>query len=147
MRAKRWVRRWMAAALLAVVSIAPAAAAEADPVPLRFLAEAAGATVAWEGESRTVTVVTEDGVTVTLRIGDTEALVDGQPVPVGAEPFLAGDRTWVPQSFMERILAMPVAWDPEKEQPVVNPYVLKAFRLVNDLKRGDLAAQIGRAHV
>lgn len=140
MRVKRWVRRWMAAALLTVVILAPAAAAETDPVPLRFLAEAAGATVEWDGETRTVTVVTADGVTATLRIGDTEALVDGQPVPIGAEAVLVGDRTWVPQAFMERVLAMPVAWDPEKEQPVVNPYVLKAFRLVNDLKRGDLAA-------
>jgi len=139
---KRWVRRGLAAALLAIMTLTPTAAMAAEPdlVPLRFLAEAAGATVEWDGETRTVTVVTEDGVTATLRIGDTEALVDGQPVPIGAEAIIVNDRTWVPQAFMDQLLAMPVRWDPEAKQARVDPYMLKAFRLVGALKRGDLDA-------
>src|SRR5690606_28147738 len=115
---KRWVRRGLAATLLAIMTLTPTAAMAAEPdlVPLRFLAEAAGATVEWDGETRTVTVVTEDGVTATLRIGDTEALVDGQPVPIGAEAIIVNDRTWVPQAFMDQLLAMPVRWDPEAKQ-------------------------------
>lgn len=138
----RWLRRFVASALLAIMVLTPAAAQAAAPelAPLRFLAEAVGATVEWENDTRTVTVVTEDGVTATLRIGEAEALVDGQPVPIGAEAVIINDRTFVPQAFMDLLLAMPVAWDPEAWEAVVDPYMLKAFRLVNALKSGDFGA-------
>lgn len=142
MRTMLWMRRWLAVGLLAVIAFAPAAAsaAAADLVPLRFVAEAAGAKVSWDGDSYTVTVVTDDGVTATLQIGATEAVVDGQPVPLGAEAVLVGDRTMVPQSFMDSLLAMPVTWDPATGEAAADPYMLKARRLVRDLMNGELTA-------
>jgi len=136
------VQRFVAAALMAIMILTPAAATAAEPdlVPLRFLAEAAGAAVGWDGETRTVTVVTEDGVTAILKIGDTEALVDGQPVPIGAAAVIINDRTFVPQAFMDLLLAMPVRWDAESRQAVVDPHMLKAFHLINALKSGDFDA-------
>ncbi len=141
-RLNSWLRRCLAAGLLAVMTIAPevAWAAGADLVPLRFLAEEVGATVEWDGETRIVTLVTEDGVTATLRIGDTEALVDGEAVPLGAEAVIINDRTMVPQAFMDLVLGLPVAWDSDAKKAVVDPYMLKAFRLVNALMHNDLDA-------
>nr|PZN43672.1 MAG: hydrolase [Bacillota bacterium] len=143
---KRWIGRLVAAALLAIIALTPraATAAESDLVPLRFLAEAAGAKVEWDGETGTVTVVTVDGVTATLRISETEALVDGERVPIGAEARLVDGRTMVPRAFMERLLGMPVTWDPEAQQATVDPHVVKAFRLVSALKRGDFDAVSGQ---
>ncbi|MEW8978767.1 MAG: alpha/beta fold hydrolase [Symbiobacterium sp.] len=142
MRVIHWIRRGLALVLLAALTCwpaAPALAAAADLVPLRFLAEATGATVEWDGETRTVTVVTDDGVTATLQIGATEAVVDGQAVPIGAEAIIVDDRTMVPQAFMDSLLAMPVTWDPEAREARVDPYVLQAHRLARDLLRGELS--------
>lgn len=142
MRTIHWMRRWLAVGLLAVTAFMPAAAsaAEADLVPLRPVAEAVGATVGWDAETRTVTVVTDDGVTASLQIGATEAVVGGQSVPLGGEAVLVDGRTMVPRSFMDSLLALPVTWDPEAKQASVDPYMLKAHRLVRDLMNGELGS-------
>jgi len=128
---------------MAVMAFAPAAAAAAETdnlVPLRSVAEAAGATVGWDGDSYTVTVVTDDGVTATLQIGAAEAVVDGRPVPMGREAVLVNDRTMVPRTFVDSLLAMPVAWNLETGEAEADPYMVKARRLVRDLINGELNA-------
>lgn len=109
-------------------------------MPLRFLAEAAGAAVEWDGSTRTVTVVTADGVTATIRIGDTEATVDGQAVPLGGPATLVNDRTMVSQAFMDSLLGMPVAYDPETGEARADEQMVAARAFLQTLVTGDTAA-------
>jgi hypothetical protein len=64
--------------------------------PLRTLAEEAGYTLSWNGETRGITLA-KDGVTCTITIGSTEYAGKTMEAP----PTLLNDRTYVPISFME----------------------------------------------
>jgi len=72
-------------------------------VPLRLIAEAMGAHVAWDGITRTVTMTR--GATVAT-------LVIGQPVPGGVgTPTISNSRTFVPLRFVAEALGADVKWD------------------------------------
>jgi hypothetical protein len=72
-------------------------------VPLRFVAEAMGATVIWNGESRTVSVDLA-GKTVSLTSGE---LAPGLDVPA----LIVNDRTMVPVRYISEALGWGVDWD------------------------------------
>jgi len=72
-------------------------------VPLRYIAEALGAVVGWDGDTNTVTVTTADN-TVSLVID--EALPDGMGTAV-----LVDSLTFVPVRFVAESLGITVNWD------------------------------------
>ncbi|CAB3394962.1 copper amine oxidase N-terminal domain-containing protein [Kyrpidia spormannii] len=74
-------------------------------VPIRQIAEALGATVNWN--QGTVTIRREKQ-TVTLRIGDPSAAVNGQSVTLDVPPELSGGRTLVPLRFVGEAFGMAV---------------------------------------
>lgn len=138
---KHRIVRGLAACLMVMLMVAPAAtaaAAESALVPLRSLAEAAGATVGWDGETSTVTVITADGITATLQVGDAEAALDGQAVPLGEAAVLVNDRTMVPQAFMDSLLGMPVAYDPATGEANADPQMIAARTFLRDLVAGNV---------
>ncbi|MCL2841438.1 MAG: copper amine oxidase N-terminal domain-containing protein [Defluviitaleaceae bacterium] len=69
-------------------------------MPLRVVAEALGATVDWNGATRTITI----NQYTTLSIG--VALPDGMGAPV-----IVNDRTFVPIRYVAEILSADVEWD------------------------------------
>jgi hypothetical protein len=71
-------------------------------VPLRFIAEALDASVAWNGSTRTVTI-TQKTQTLTLTIGQASA---GMPVA----PQIVNDRTVVPVAYIARAFESTVNW-------------------------------------
>lgn len=79
-------------------------------VPLRFLADALGAQVAWENATSSVTY-TLGSTRVVLQIGNSQAEVDGQNVPLDVPPALVGGRTLVPVRFVSQELGAAVGWD------------------------------------
>ncbi len=81
-------------------------------VPVRYLAEASGAAVAWDQASSTVTI-SKDGRTVQLTIGSPTAYIDGNAVSVtdGVAPVLVNDCTLVPLRFVSEALGLNVDWD------------------------------------
>lgn len=92
-------------ALAMAVPMQAAAGADAGGlVQLRAAAEAAGGRVDWDGVTRTVTVTRGDTVIV-VRIGDATANVNGQTVAMDQPAVLRDDRTMVPQSFIDQVLA------------------------------------------
>ncbi len=79
-------------------------------VPLRFLADALGAQVAWDGTTRTVTYIL-GSTQVVLQIGSNQAQVDGQAVALDAPATIVEGSTLVPARFVSQELGAAVAWD------------------------------------
>jgi uncharacterized repeat protein (TIGR02543 family) len=84
---------------------APEIVGDRTMVPLRFVAEALGAKLEWDGETQTVTVEL-DGKTLKVTIG---VLAPGMDVPA----YIANDRTMVPLRYISETLGCNVEWDPE----------------------------------
>ncbi|OQB15583.1 MAG: Arylsulfatase precursor [Firmicutes bacterium ADurb.Bin193] len=78
-------------------------------VPMRAIFEIMGATVSWEEATETVTAVKGD-TTVVLKIGSTEAKVNGATKVLDAPAMLYQDRTMVPLRFISEALGADVEW-------------------------------------
>ncbi|MDF2922877.1 MAG: hypothetical protein K0R57_1791 [Paenibacillaceae bacterium] len=79
-------------------------------VPLRNIAEALGAAVAYDGDTQTVTAV-KDQWSVQLRLGSREAAKNGSPVALAAAPLLSGEVTMVPLRFIGEAFGAVVKWE------------------------------------
>ncbi len=79
-------------------------------VPLRFISEAFGAKVEWDGATRTVTI-TLGSKTIKLTIGVYTAKVDGKDVKLDVAPVIREGRTFVPIRFISEAFGADVKWD------------------------------------
>lgn len=61
-------------------------------LPVRAIAEAAGATVMWDGETGAI-IIEKDGAKTELKIGSEKAIVDGAEIILAAAPKIVDDRT------------------------------------------------------
>jgi hypothetical protein len=83
-------------------------------VPFRAIFEKAGAEVMWDGETRTVIAVKDDGdssTSITLQIGLKNAFVNDQKTELEKEAEIVDDRTFVPLRFVMESLGAEVGWD------------------------------------
>ncbi|MCL2225319.1 MAG: copper amine oxidase N-terminal domain-containing protein [Defluviitaleaceae bacterium] len=72
-------------------------------VPLRIVAEGLGAEVEWDGDTRTVTVLSD---------GETLRLPVGVPLPDGmGTPVIVNDYTFVPVRYISEKLGADVSWN------------------------------------
>ncbi len=88
-------------------------------VPIRVISEYLGWHVEWFSETRQVLITkTEDQAVeegfLLLTIDDTEAIVDGEPVPLDVPPTIFSDRTLVPVRFVAESFGSKVDWDDER---------------------------------
>lgn len=81
-------------------------------IPLRFVAEKLGATVAWDGETKSVFVSVE-GILSSLQIGNNKIFSNGTEYEPLKAPVLVENRTLVTSDVIERMLGVKVAWDKE----------------------------------
>ena len=81
-------------------------------IPIRFLFEQMGATVYWDGETRTAAISQNDR-TITFSIGNTTATVNGQPTQMDVPARLISGKTMVPLRFLSENLGYTVGWDGE----------------------------------
>lgn len=79
-------------------------------VPVRFVAEALGARVGWEAETRSVPIQ-KDAQSIRLTIGSNIATVNGEEVTFDTQAVMKGGRTFVPLRFVSEILGVAVEWD------------------------------------
>ncbi|MZQ83903.1 hypothetical protein GQF01_17465 [Paenibacillus sp. 5J-6] len=79
-------------------------------LPIRSVSESFGAAVDWDQDSLTVTVSTEYR-TITSRIRDDKAYVDGDPVQIDGPAYLLEGRTYVPLRFIAESLGLQVDWN------------------------------------
>jgi Copper amine oxidase N-terminal domain len=79
--------------------------------PFRFLFEAQGGNVQWDGANRRV-IARDATREVTLTIGSREVVVNQQQVMMDLAAFLLSGRTMVPVRFFEKALHAQVEWEP-----------------------------------
>lgn len=81
-------------------------------VPLRFISEAFGAEVVWDGETRSVRIFFEKtNSRVTLQIDNPIARVNEKVVKLDAPPTIVAGRTMVPIRFIAEAFGADVVWD------------------------------------
>ena len=79
-------------------------------LPIRFVAEAFGAAVGWDGDTATATVAAGDTV-ITVQIGAGQIFVNGNAVPLDTAAFIEGGRTYLPVRAIADALGAAVEWD------------------------------------
>ena len=84
-------------------------------VPLRFIIEAIGGDVAWDGDSRVVTVNSK-GKNIILPIDSKKITVDGREIAIDQAAIIKGDRTYVPIRFVAENLGMNVNYINESRE-------------------------------
>jgi len=72
-------------------------------VPIRFVGEALGANVSWDGNTKKVTI-TLNGKKVVLQIGNKNYEVNGQQKQMDTVALLKESRTFVPVRFVSEAL-------------------------------------------
>jgi hypothetical protein len=87
-------------------------------LPFKFIGDALGATVKWEGESKVVTFEQGRNI-IALQIGSTTALVNGESVQLDVPPLIANNRTFVPLRFVSNNLGAKVQWINETKTIVI----------------------------
>ena len=79
-------------------------------VPVREIFEAVGATVMWDGATKTVTGI-KGGTIVKLALKSKSASVNGVPLNLRVAPLIRNNKTLVPARFVAESLEAVVAWD------------------------------------
>lgn len=84
-------------------------------VPLRFIVEAIGGDINWDGDNRIVTVNSQ-GKTIILPIDSKKIKVDGKEIAIDQAAIIKGDRTYVPIRFIAENLGMNVNYINESRE-------------------------------
>lgn len=79
-------------------------------VPIGHIFNALGATVTWDGSTRTA-VGEKDGTKVVIQIDNTTAYVNDTPVVLDTPAMIVNDRTMVPAWFVSEAFGAKVYWD------------------------------------
>lgn len=102
--------------------VAPVVVNGRTMLPVRFLAENLGATVAWNEEKQLVTITgknqNQEDVTILITIGAANAQINGQSVALEAPAFVDQNRTFMPVRLIAEALGASVDWN-EAEQKVI----------------------------
>lgn len=93
-----------------VYDVAPMIRNERTVLPIRVIAEALGASVAWNEPAQKVTIIKGDTV-IEPFINQPYALVNGTPVQLDAPAFIENSRTYLPIRFISENLGASVVWD------------------------------------
>ena len=92
------------------MDVAPIIVSSRTMLPVRYVAEALGATVVWDGDTSTATITTA-GTALKITVGASEAVVNGQAVRLDSPAFIENSRTYMPVRFVAETLGATVAWD------------------------------------
>ena len=89
---------------------APVIRQDRTMLPVRFVAENLGASVAWDGATGTATI-TSGSTEIKITIGAAEAVVRGEIKILDAPAFIENSRTYLPVRFVAEMLGASVVWD------------------------------------
>lgn len=88
-------------------------------VPMRAIFEALGAEIEWDDANKTVTG-TKDGITVSLKIGDNRAYINGKKIELDVPAKIKNSRTIVPLRFIAESFNTDVTWNGEIQAVFIN---------------------------
>ncbi len=92
------------------MDVAPIIRNSRTMLPVRYVAEALGAEIAWDGATSTATLKTAD-TEIKITVGAATATVNGQSVTLDSPAFIENSRTYMPVRFVAETLGGTVAWD------------------------------------
>lgn len=75
----------------------------------RYLVEAFGGTIGWNGETQTVSISLNDQL-IEMTIGSLEASIDGVTIELYKAPFISDGRTMIPLRFISEYFGCEVTW-------------------------------------
>ena len=112
------------------MDVQPTAINQRTMLPIRFVAEAIGATVEWHQDTKSATF-TKDGITATITLGKDEITVsDGRTIKMDAEPTVISQRIMVPLTNISQIFGLTngdtrdgrnsdIEWDQENYRVII----------------------------
>ncbi|MBQ2941734.1 MAG: alkaline phosphatase [Clostridia bacterium] len=87
-------------------------------LPARFVTEALGGTVSWDGEKREV-IIEKEGLKLILTIDKDTAILNGEEVKLDAPAFIENGRTYTPVRFIAEALGAKVSWNAETKEVTI----------------------------
>ena len=112
------------------MDVQPVAINQRTMLPIRFVAEAIGATVEWHQDTKSA-IFTKDGITATITLGKDEITVsDGHTIKMDAKPTVISQRIMVPLTNISQIFGMTngdlkdgvdndIEWDQENYRVII----------------------------
>jgi serine protease Do len=79
-------------------------------VPLRGIFESLGATVTWNGQTKSITGFKGD-TTINLIVGSNTAIINNEPIKLALAAQIINGRTFVPLRFVSESLGAKVGWE------------------------------------
>ena len=92
------------------MDVAPIIRNSRTMLPVRYVAEALGASIDWDGATSTATLKTAD-TEIKITVGAATATVNGQSVTLDSPAFIENSRTYMPVRFVAETFGGSVAWD------------------------------------
>lgn len=103
-----------------VNDVAPEIVSDRTMLPIRFVVEALGGSVAWDETAKKVTITLDETV-IEIFVGQPFAMVNGNPVQLDAPAYIANDRTYLPLRFVAENLGATVTWNGETREVTIVP--------------------------
>ena len=100
--------------------VAPVIRNDRTMLPIRFIAEALGAEVAWD-DSLDKVIITKDDLEIEIYIGSAVAFVNGETVDLDSPAFIENDRTYLPLRFVAENLGAEVIWNGAERTVTIIP--------------------------
>ena len=92
------------------MDVAPIIINSRTMLPVRYVAEALGAEIGWDGATSTATLKTAD-TEIKITVGADSAIVNGKAVKLDSPAVIEKDRSFMPVRFVAETLGGTVAWD------------------------------------
>jgi len=87
-------------------------------MPIRFVAENLGATVGWNGETKTV-IIENESTKIELPVGKTTCTLNGETVELDVPAQIVDGRTLMPIRFIAENLGATVGWNGETKTVII----------------------------
>ena len=88
-------------------------------VPIRFIAQELGATVAWDNDTRTAKIKFNE-LEIHMPIDNKDVMVNGICKTLDQEAIILGSRTYVPVRFISEELGATVTWDNDTKTVIIS---------------------------
>ena len=98
--------------------VAPVIKNNRTMLPIRFIAEALGATVDWNADEKKVTIKNSD-TEIIIYINSDKASVNGEETALDSPAFIESNRTYLPLRFVTENLGASVFWDKDTQQVII----------------------------
>ncbi len=103
-------------------------------VPMRGIFESLGADISWDGDTKTVRAYSHNGTRITLIIGEANAVVYSNMVPLDTPAQIVNGRTMVPVRFVAESLGEKVEWDGNTKTVIIGDKLVASGKGLDVLK-------------